>query len=60
MRRLIAISCGSVMLASAGCYVKKETVLDGHHRDTTVERRSTIETVPGDTQIRTRTTVEHD
>ena len=59
MRRLIAISCASVLLASAGCYIKKETVRDGH-KDTTVERRSTVETVPGDTQIRTRTTVEHD
>jgi len=61
MRRLIAISCASVMLAGAatGCYIKKETVHDGH-RDTTVERRSSVETVPGDTEIRTRTTVEHD
>lgn len=61
MRRLIAISCASVMLASAGagCYIKKETVRDGH-RDTTVEKRSSYETVPGDTEIRTRTTVEHD
>jgi len=49
------------MLASAasGCYIKKETVRDGH-QDTKVERRSTVETIPGDTQIRTRTTVEHD
>jgi hypothetical protein len=47
------------MLASAGCYIKKETVRDGH-RDTTVERRSSVETVPGDTEIRTRTTVEHE
>ena len=59
MRRLIAISCASLMLASAGCYIKKETVRDGH-RDTTVERRSSVETVPGDTEIRTRTTVEHE
>lgn len=58
MRRLIAISCASVMLAGAatGCYIKKETVRDAN--PTTVERRSTVETVPGDTEIRTKTTVE--
>jgi hypothetical protein len=59
MRRLIAVACASVLLASTGCYIKKETVRDGH-RDTTVEKRTSYETVPGDTEIRTRTTVEHD
>ncbi len=60
MRRVIAISCASVMLASTGCYIKKETVRDGSSPRTTVEKRSTYETVPGDTEIRTKTTVERD
>ena len=62
MRRLIAMSCASVMLASlaTGCFVsRKETVREGRSNVTT-ERRSTVETVPGDTEIRTRTTVERD
>lgn len=61
MRRMIAISCASLMLASAGCYIKKETVRDNTPRtNTTVERHSTVETVPGDTEVRTKTTVEKD
>lgn len=58
MRRLIAISCAGVLMATAGagCYIKKEKI----HEPTTIERRSTVETVPrADTEIRTRTTVEH-
>lgn len=64
MRQFIAMSCASVLLASAatGCFVsRKETVHDVAPRtNTTTERRSTIETVPGDTEVRTKTTVEHD
>lgn len=63
MRRMIAMSCASILLASAatGCYIKKETVREpGRTSNTSVERRSTVETVPGDTQIRTKTTVEKD
>lgn len=62
MRRLISLSCASVLLAglASGCYIKKETVRDNPSRSTTVERRSTVDTVPGDTTVRTKTTVEHD
>jgi len=62
MRRLISLSCTSVLLAglATGCYIKKETVHDNPGHSTTVERRSTVDTVPGDTEIRTKTTVEHD
>jgi hypothetical protein len=48
------------MLASTGCYIKKERVVDGPRTDTRVEKRTSVETVPGDTEIRTRTTVEHE
>jgi hypothetical protein len=62
MRKLISISCVSLLLASAatGCFVsRKETVREvPKSSNTTVERRSTIETVPGDTEVRTKTTVE--
>ncbi len=61
MRRMIAMSCASVLLASvaAGCYIKRETVREQPRSNTTVERRSTVETVP-DTEIRTKTTVERE
>ena len=60
MRRLISLSCASVLLASmaTGCYIKKETVRDNPSHSTTVERRSTVDTIPGDTEVRTKTTVE--
>lgn len=61
MRRMIAMSCASMLLAGAasGCFIsrKKEIV---HEPSSRVERHTTTETVPGDTEIRTRTTVEHD
>jgi hypothetical protein len=59
MRRMIAMSCASVLLASvaAGCYIKRETVREPRS-DTTIERRTTVD-VP-ETEIRTRTTVERD
>ena len=62
MRRLISLSCTGVLLAglASGCYIKKETVRDNPSRSTTVERRSTVDTVPGDTEIRTRTTIDRD
>ena len=63
MRKTIAMSCASLMLASlaSGCFVsRKETVVREPRSDTTIERRTTVETVPGDTEIRTRTTVERD
>jgi hypothetical protein len=57
------MSCAGMLLASvaSGCIIsrKKETVREPD-RSTTVERRSTYDTVPGDTEIRTRTTVERD
>ena len=59
MRRLITIACAGALMAAAGtgCYIKKEKI----HEPTTIERRSTVETVPRtDTEIRSRTTVEHD
>jgi len=44
---------------ATGCYVKKETVREPRATsNSTVERRSTIESVPGDTEIRTKTTVD--
>ncbi len=61
MRRLISLSCTGVLLASmaTGCYIKKETVREPRATsNTTVERRSTVESVPGDTEVRTKTTVE--
>lgn len=60
MRRMIAMSCASVLLASAaaGCYIKRETIREPRS-DTTIERRTTVEHAP-DTEIRTRTTVERD
>lgn len=61
MRRMIAMPCASIKLAGAasGCFIsrKKEIVREPSAR---VERHTTTETVPGDTEIRTRTTVEHD
>lgn len=61
MRRMIAMSCASIMLAgmTTGCFIsrKKEVV---HEPSTRVERHTSTETVPGDTEIRTRTTVERD
>jgi hypothetical protein len=60
---MIAMSCASVLLASAatGCFVsRKETIREPQSKSTTVERRSTVESVPGDTEVRTKTTVEHD
>lgn len=61
MRQLIAISFAAVFLstASMGCYIKKETVREPHS-NTTVERHSTTETIPGDTEVRTKTRVEHE
>lgn len=61
MRRLISLSCAAMLMATAatGCFVRtKETVREVPKSNTTVERRSTIETVPGDTEVRTKTTVE--
>jgi len=61
MRRLIAVTCASVMLAGAasGCFVsRKETVREP--RTSTYEKHSTVETAPGDTEIRTKTTIDHD
>ncbi len=63
MRRLISLSCASVLLASVatGCFVsRKETIREQPRAttNTTVERKSTVETVPGDTEVRTKTTVE--
>jgi len=44
---------------ATGCYVKKETVREPRATsNTTVERRSTVESVPGDSEVRTKTTVE--
>ena len=59
MRRLITIACAGALMATAGagCYVKKETVREP---TTTIERRSSVETVPRDTEVRTKTTVEHE
>lgn len=61
MRRMIAMSCAGVLLAAmtSGCFIsrKKEIVREPR---TTVERHTMTETVPGDTEIRTRTTVEHE
>lgn len=60
MRRMIAMSCASILLAgvTSGCFIsrKKEIVREPSTR---VERRTSTETVPADTEIRTRTTVEH-
>lgn len=60
MRRLIHISFAAVLLSTAatGCYIKKETVREPH--GTTVERHTTTDTIPGDTEVRTRTRVEHE
>jgi len=63
MRRLIHITFAAVLLSTAatGCFVsRKETVREPH--SSTVERHSssTVETVPGDTEVRTRTHVEHE
>jgi hypothetical protein len=55
------MSCAGVLLAgmATGCFVsRKETVREEPRSATTVERRSTVETVPGDTSVRTKTTVE--
>ncbi len=61
MRRLMPIAFAAVLLSTAatGCYIKKETVREPHS-STTVERHSTTETIPGDTEVRTRTHVEHE
>lgn len=62
MRRMIAMSCASVLLASlaTGCFVRTKETIREPRSNVTTERRSTVETVPGDTEIRTRTTVERD
>jgi hypothetical protein len=62
MRKVIAMSCASVLLASlaTGCFVSRKETIREPGSNVTTERRSTIETVPGDTEIRTRTTVERD
>lgn len=62
MRRMIAMSCASILLASlaTGCFVSRKETIREPRSNVTTERRSTIETVPGDTEIRTRTTVERD
>ncbi len=59
MRRLMAISCASVLLASAatGCFVSRKETVREPASTTTVERHTTVETAP---EVRTRTTVEHD
>lgn len=60
MRRLMAISCASVLLASAatGCFVSRKETVREPRSSTTVERHTTVETEPG--EVRSRTTVEHD
>ena len=62
MRKAIAMSCASMLLASlaTGCFVSRKETIREPRSNTTVERRSTVETVPGDTEIRTRTTVDRD
>lgn len=62
MRKVIAMSCASVMLASlaTGCFISRKETIREPRSNVTTERRSTVETVPGDTEIRTRTTVERD
>ena len=62
MRRVIAMSCASVLLASlaTGCFISRKETVREPGSSVTTERRSTVETVPGDTEIRTRTTVERD
>ena len=61
MRRMIAMSCAGILLAgvTSGCFIsrKKEIVREPSTR---VERHTTTETVPGDTDVRTRTTIERD
>ncbi len=61
MRRLMAISCASVLLASAatGCFVSRKETVREPTSSTTVERHTTVETAPAP-EVRTRTTVEHD
>lgn len=62
MRRVIAMSCASVLLASlaTGCIIHRKETIREPRSNVTTERRSTVETIPGDTEIRTRTTVERD
>lgn len=63
MRRLIHISFAAVLLSTAatGCFVsRKETIREQPRTNTTVERHTTTETIPGDTEVRTKTRVEHE
>lgn len=62
MRKLIATSCASVLLASlaTGCFISRKETIREPRSNVTTERRTTVETVPGDTEVRTRTTVERD
>lgn len=56
MRRMMAISCVSVLLAGAasGCFIsRKKEVVHEPRTSTTYEHRSTTETVPGDTETHT-------
>jgi len=60
MRKILAMSCASFVLATAatGCFISRKETVHEPRSATTVERHSTVETVPG--EVRTRTTVEHD
>ena len=61
MHRLMSVACAAALLSTVatGCYIKKETVREPRNA-TTVERHTTTETIPGDTEVRTRTHVERD
>jgi len=63
MRRTMSISLAAVLFAGAasGCFIsRKETVREPSSRTTVERHSSTVETVPGDTEIRTRTHVDRD
>ena len=63
MRRFTSISLAAVLLlgAASGCFIsRKETVKEPSSRTTVERHSSSVETVPGDTEVRTRTHVEHD
>ena len=61
MRGFMSVAFAAVLLSTAatGCYIKKETVREPHS-STTIERHSTTEAIPSDTEVRTRTRVERD
>jgi hypothetical protein len=62
MRKLMHVSFAAVLLSTAvtGCFISRKETVREPRSNTTIERHSTTEVVPGDTEVRTRTRVERD